>query len=189
MKKLIMAVLTTLLATIVCAQPYTMIKGGAQFSSFSSDGSEPKFGIRGGIGGYIPLGESSFYLMPQAIYAQKGQAEGKFLGDCTIHYAEVPITIGALIKFTRNIGLGLMAGPFVSFGVAGKCDNPEVTDLFKSVSRFDAGINAGLQLHIWKIFVFADYDYGLRNIMGSKDLEIGEKLMTRSASVGIGFAY
>ena len=189
MKKHILAVLTVLLSTIMYAQPYTMIKGGAQFSKFSSDGSESKFGIRGGVGGFVPLGESSFFFMPQAVYAQKGQNAGKFLDDCTIHYAEVPVTIGALLKFTRHIGLGLMVGPYAAVGVAGKSNNPEVTKLFDTISRFDAGISAGIQLHIWRIFVFADYDYGLRNLMNSNDLDIGENLTTRSGAVGIGFTY
>ena len=189
MKKHILAVLAVLLSTFMYAQPYTMIKGGAQFSNFSSDGSESKFGIRGGIGGFVPLGESSFFFMPQAVYAQKGQNAGKFLDNCTIHYAEVPVTFGALLKFTRHIGLGLMVGPSAAVGVAGKSDNPEVTKLFDTISRFDAGLSAGIQLHIWKIFVFADCDYGLRNLMRSEDLDIGEYLTTRSVSVGLGFAY
>ncbi len=184
-----MAMLALLVATFTFAQPLTMIKGGAQLSRFSSDGSESKLGVRGGIGGYLPLGESSFYFMPQLMYAQKGQKQGDFLGNCTIHYAEIPLTIGALIKFTRNVGLGLMVGPYASVGVAGKCDNPEVSSLFGTISRFDAGISAGLQFHIWRIFFFADYDYGLRNLMGSKDIEIGEKFMTRSGAIGFGFAY
>lgn len=189
MKKHILAVLTILLSTIMYAQPYTMIKGGAQLSNFSSDGSEQKFGIRGGVGGFVPLGESSFFFMPQAVYAQKGQDAGKFLDNCTIHFAEIPVTVGALLKFTRHISLGLMAGPYVAVGVAGTSDNPEVTKLFDTISRFDAGISAGIQLHIWKIFIFADYDYGLRNLMNSNDLDIGEYLTTRSGAVGIGFAY
>ncbi len=189
MKKLILAVLTALLSSFLYAQPYTLIKGGAQLSKLSSDGSESIFGIRGGIGGFVPLGESSFYFMPQAIYAQKGQKAGKFLDKCTIHYAEVPLTIGALLKFTRNIGLGLMAGPYAAVGVAGKSDNPEIGKLFDTISRFDAGISAGIQLHIWKIFLFADYDYGLRNLMHSDDIEIGENLTTRSGAIGIGFSY
>ncbi|MBQ0156956.1 MAG: outer membrane beta-barrel protein [Bacteroidales bacterium] len=189
MKKLILAVLTLLLTTIVCAQPYTMIKGGAQLSKFSSDGSESKFGVRGGLGGFVPLGESSFYFMPQLVYAQKGQEDGKFLGNTTLHYAEVPLTIGALVKFTRNVGLGLMVGPYAGVAVAGKCDNPEVSDLFSTISRVDAGISGSVQLHIWKIFVFADYDWGLRSIMKDTDYEIGEKLTTRSGAVGIGFTY
>lgn len=189
MKKLILAVLTLLLTTFVSAQPYVMVKGGAQFSKFSSNGSESKIGVRGGIGGYIPLGESSFYLMPQAVYAQKGQEDGKFLGNCTIHYAEVPVTIGALLKFNRKFGLGLMVGPYFSVGVAGKSDSREVRDLFKYISRFDAGLSAGLQIHLWKVFLFADYDFGLRNLMQSSDLEIGENLTTRAGSIGIGFTY
>lgn len=189
MKKLILAVLASLLSSFMYAQPYTMIKGGAQLSKFSSDGSESLFGIRGGIGGFVPLGESSFFFMPQAVYAQKGQKAGKFLDNCTIHYAEIPVTIGALLKFSRNIGLGLMVGPYAAVGVAGKSDNPDVTKLFDTISRFDAGISAGIQLHIWKIFLFADYDYGLRNLMNSDDLDIGENLTTRSGAIGIGFAY
>ena len=35
MKKLIFVVLTVLLSTFMYAQPYTMIKGGAQLSKFS----------------------------------------------------------------------------------------------------------------------------------------------------------
>ncbi|MEE1062545.1 MAG: hypothetical protein UH071_02675, partial [Paludibacteraceae bacterium] len=66
---------------------------------------------------------------------------------------------------------------------------PEVTKLFDTISRFDAGISAGIQLHIWKIFLFADYDYGLRNIINSDDLDIGENLTTRSGAIGIGFTY
>lgn len=189
MKKLILVVLTALFSTFMYAQPYTMIKGGAQLSNFSSDGSESMFGIRGGIGGFVPLGESSFCFMPQAVYAQKGQKAGKFIDNCTIHYAEVPLTIGALLKFTRHIGLGLMVGPYAAVGIAGKSDNPEIGKLFETISRFDAGISAGIQLHIWKIFLFADYDYGMRNLMRSKDLEIGENLTTRSGAVGIGFTY
>ncbi len=189
MKKLIMAVLTLLLSAIACAEPISMAKVGAQFSKMSTDGSESKLGIRGGIGGYLPLGESSFYLMPQAVYAQKGQENGTFLGNCTIHYAEVPVTIGALIKFSRKIGLGLMVGPYAAVGVAGKSDNPEVKDLFKMISRFDAGISAGIQFHIKRVFIFADYDYGLRKLMKSPDFEIGENLTTRSGAVGLGFAY
>lgn len=190
MKKLIMAMLTLLIATIAYSQPYSMIKGGAQFSKFSADGSESKFGIRGGLGGFVPLGESSFYFMPQLVYAQKGQEAGKLLGDCTLHYAEVPLTIGALIKFTRHVGLGLMVGPYAGFAVAGKSDDPEMADdLFDKISRFDAGISGSVQLHIWKIFVFADYDWGMRNLMHSPDLELGENLTTRAGAIGIGFTY
>lgn len=189
MKKLILAVLAILLTTIVYAQPLTMIKGGAQFSNFSSEDSESKFGIRGGIGGFVPLGQSSFYFMPQLVYAQKGQDAGKFLGDCKIHYAEVPLSLGALIKFSKNVGMGLMVGPYVGVGVAGECNNPEVAKLFDAIKRVDAGLSAGFQFHIWKIFVFADYDYGLRDLINSKDNEIGENLTTRSFSAGIGFAY
>ncbi|MCQ2189023.1 MAG: PorT family protein [Paludibacteraceae bacterium] len=190
MKKLITAVLMILLTTYVYAQPICFAKVAAQYSNFSSDGSESMLGIRGAIGSYVPLGQSSFYFQPQLVYAQKGQDAGKFLDKCKIHYAEVPLNIGALIKFTRNIGLGLMVGPYVSVGVAGKSDNPEMTeDLFNKISRFDAGLNAGIQFHIWKIFVFADYDWGMRNLMHSPDLELGENLTTRAGAIGIGFAY
>ncbi len=166
-----------------------MVKAGAQYSRFSSDGSESRLGIRGGIGGYLPLGESSFYLMPQALYTQKGQDAGQYIGNCTVHYAEIPLELGALIKFTKKIGLGLMVGPYFAVGVAGKCDVPEYTKLFKAISRFDTGISAGLEFHIGRIFVFADYDYGLRNLMRSSDMEIGEHLTTRAGAIGIGFAY
>jgi len=37
--------------------------------------------------------------------------------------------------------------------------------------------------------LFADYDYGLRNLMNSDDLDIGENLTTRSGAIGIGFTY
>lgn len=189
MKKLILAVFTLLLATIACAEPITMIKGGAQFSKMSSDGSESRFGVRAGIGGYQPLGESSFYFMPQIIYAQKGQKAGKFIDNCEIHYVEVPLSLGALVKFSRNVRFGLSVGPYISVGVAGKSDSPEVIKLFNTISRFDAGLSTGIQFHIWKIFIFADYDYGLRRLMKSTDVEIGEKLTTRSGAIGLGFAY
>lgn len=191
MKKLILAVLTLLLATIVSAEPYVMVKGGAQFSHFSFDYSESLFGVRGGIGGYIPLGESSFCLMPQAVYAQKGQETGDFLGKCTIHYAEVPLTIGALVKFNKNIKLGLMAGPYFAFGVAGKNLNTDLMriDIFDVLGRFDAGLNAGIQFHIWKIFVFADYDFGLHNLVKKEYSEFCSDFTTRSGAVGIGVAF
>lgn len=189
MKKLILAVLTTLLATIVCARPYAIAKVGAQFSKFNYEDSQSLFGVRGGVGGFFQLGESSFYLMPQAVYAQKGQKSEDYIGQTTIHYAEVPLTVGAFVKFSRNVGLGLMVGPYVAVGVAGKSESPYPSDPFETISRFDAGLSGGIQLHIWKIFVFADYDWGLRNILKPNELFKNETLSTRSGAVGLGFCY
>lgn len=191
MKKLIIAAFTLLLATIACARPYAIAKGGAQFSNFGVDDSESLFGIRGGVGGFFPLGESSFCLMPQLIYAQKGQESGSLLEKCKIHYAEVPLTIGAFIKFTRNIGLGLMVGPYAAYGVAGEMKSEYHNEkLFDLINRFDAGISGGIQFHVWKLFVFADYDWGLKNILKkNEEYGIDDTMSTRSGSVGIGFCY
>lgn len=189
MKKFVLTTLAILLSTVMYAQSCFNIKAGVQGSKFSFSDSESRMTIRGGIGGLLQLGESSFYFMPQLLYAQKGQESGGFLNDCTIHYAEVPIQIGAIIKFSKRTGLGLSVGPYAAVGVAGKTDNPQVSDIFDAVSRFDAGISAGVQLYLWRVMIFADYDYGLRDIMNKDYMDIGEKLTTRSGSVGIGLTF
>lgn len=102
-------------------------------------------------------------------------------------YLQLPITAAYKLPVTDNLKVVFNAGPYIAYGIGGKSklkanidipilelNSSEEYDTFgdDALKRFDFGLTAGIGAEFKKIYLGANYDLGLINIINrSKTIE------------------
>lgn len=196
MKKLYLLVLCVLSAMLVNAQrPMWNVKLGLGASSWMGDGfgsSKSLFNQRIGVGVDIPLtGWVSFQTGLN--WTSKG-AKYSLVGDTkqTVNqnYFEMPILAAFHIGTPKNFDVVIAGGGYIGYGIVGKTEQKadDVTSswatfndacvshvkIWDGLRRFDAGIQAGINLDFRHYLVGVEGEFGLARMWkdGPRNLAI-----------------
>ncbi len=177
------------------------LKGGATVSKFNHVDSENRMGVAAGFGGKFLITDSHFFVMPHLMYVQKGQnnevelSNGDILVPGLFHMIEVPVTFGGEFNLpVQNMYISIGAGPYISYDYRfnERSENMEMIkhsqNIMRKVSHGDLGITIGLEVHYRRLFVFYDYDLGLRDIT-QRRYDIDQALSHRSMRMGAGYTF
>jgi hypothetical protein len=212
-KRVFFAAAFALLTTISLAQSPGIkfgIHAGTSIANmkYEEDGASysPKstFGIQGGFVADLQLGKH-LSLQPGVNFVQKGtkyKSDDNDNDTYTMRINAIEIPFNILYNSKGNAGnLFVGAGPSVSFAVAGKYiekidgetdkenmsfGNDEMEDDFRAL---DFGLN-GMIGYEFKggLFVAANYNLGLRNLMPGGDEDYG-KVKTNYAGIRLGYFF
>lgn len=177
-------------------------KAGASISKFNLEGSENRTGVAAAIGGKLHITGSRFFIMPQLMYAQKGQdnevlvSEDPVLGIAPVlyHMIEVPVLFGGQFDLpVKDMHLCVGVGPYISYDYRFNENSENMKYLKKGATRQllshgDLGIDFNLEVHFKRLMVFYEYDLGLRDITQNVTV-LGQSLNHRSMRIGAGYTF
>lgn len=201
MRKILVAIVALMTSLSAFAADLDIfLKGGVSISKFNLEESENRMGFAAGFGGKFLISDSKFFLMPELMYAQKGQ-ENEVVYDDQItfnpvmyHMIELPVLFGAQFDMpVKEMKLGFGVGPYISYDYRFTEENNHMMYVktpskMKSFSRGDLGVAFSLEVHYKRLFVFGDYDLGLRDIT-QNTLGIDDKINHRSMRFGAGYSF
>lgn len=201
MRKFLVAIVALMTSLSVFAGDIDLFfKGGASISKFNLEGSENRMGVAAGFGGKFFISDSRFFIMPQAMYAQKGQdSESQSANFCTVdpvmmHMIEVPVLFGGKFDLpVKDMYLTAGVGAYICYDYRFSGDYGlmyvRTPTGRRGFSHGDVGIAAAFEVHYKKLFLFYDYDLGLRDITKDYNYIMGESVNHRSMRIGAGFAF
>lgn len=202
MRKILVAIVALMTSLSAFAADLDLfLKGGVSISKFNLDESENRMGAAAAFGAKFKITDSKFFIMPQAMYAQKGQENEVLLKEDPItvaspvmyHMIEVPVLFGGEFELLKDMSLDFGVGPYISYDYR----YHEYTENMKYVkqgtkmkglSHGDLGVAFTLEVHYKRLFVFGDYDLGLRDIT-QNTLGIDDKISHRSMRFGAGYTF
>lgn len=201
MKRIIVCIVTLFTSLTASATDLDLsLKGGATISRFSIDESENVLGFTAAFGGKFHIKESRFFIMPQAMYAQKGQKNEVVYNDqvtflpVRYHMLEVPVYFGAQFNIPNSeLSMDFAVGPYVAYdfrfnSISRQMDYVIFKSYRKHLSHGDVGTSFTFALKNKSFSVFYDYDLGLRDIT-QDSFGIDEKLFHRSMRIGVAFTF
>lgn len=213
MKRIILTVLTALTVFVASAQlsPYREFsvfdgihlwaEAGASYGKVTSKLADCKIGWRGVVGVDIPFCYSNVSFLPSIGVMNKGYKATNIINavtktteetDLSAMYIEIPLDFAVNIAIRKKMGLQFYAGPYFSYGIAGKYtvtsddylplyDKRTVelktfdeqgemySNLSKQLRRFDFGIDAGVRFIFLRYAMFrAGCEFGCINANGVK---------------------
>lgn len=194
-----MALMTSLSA--FAADIDLFFKGGVSVSKFNHVDSESKLGVAAGFGSKFLISDSRFFVMPEAMYVQKGHdsevelSNGDILISGLFHMIEVPVIFGGQFDLpVSGMYLGVGVGPYVAydFRFNEKSEDMRMVrrseNVMKKVSHGDVGVSATFEVHYKRLMVFFDYDLGLRDIT-QRTLGIDQAINHRNMRIGAGYTF
>lgn len=162
--------------TTTHSDPKIAVRIGCNASTVHGAEFEGKWkpGINTGITADFCITDS-WAIRPGLYYTRKGFGEGAS-SDITyksqLDYLEMPVLAVYKKSAGQKCALELQAGPYFSYGIAGKADYRKLMygechyyksfDMFK---HFDWGANVGIGLEIDKLYIGASYDFGFVSII------------------------
>lgn len=215
MKKSLIFVLFALVSVVSFAQLSWNAKVGMNMSNLTGlEESSMKVGFNLGVGAEYQLTEM-WSVQPSLMFSTKGAKQDFSVGgdkdEYTYNpvYLEIPIMAAARFAVADNQNVVVKAGPYLAFGVGGKCKNSwsedgesgeDKYDLFKDTKdedgdivneaskRFDFGIGVGVAYEIGQIFVDLTGSFGLTKFADTFNNK-GEKVGVRNMNFSIGVGY
>lgn len=206
MRKILVAIVALMTSLSAFAADIDLFfKGGVSISKFNVDESENRMGVAAGLGGKFYLSNSRFFIMPELMYAQKGQEnevvfeeKNKAVAPCMFHMVELPVLFGGKFDLpVKDMYLNVGAGPYISydFRYHEYSENMKYIrstkgskNAMKGLSHGDLGVAFTLEFHYKRLFVFYDYDLGLRDITQNSSI-LGQTLNHRSMRIGAGYTF
>ncbi len=202
MRKILVAIVALMTSLSAIAGDIDLFfKGGATISKFNLEGSENRMGVAAGLGGKFLISDSRFFIMPEAMYVQKGQDNMVVYNDelsflpVLYHMIEVPIVFGAQFDLpVKDLRLGFGAGPYISYDyrfnvVDDAMKYAKSANKYKGLSHGDVGLTFTLEFHYKRLMVFYDYDLGLRDITQRTLNTFDQSLNHRSMRIGAGYTF
>lgn len=182
-------------------QPITFgVRGGVNFAkqAVSSDGysfsAKNNLGFNVGVSVDIPFLES-LYLQSGLYYTGKGYKfdEDGYEEKVNLSYLQIPVLASYRYNFSEAAQLQINVGPYFAYGIDGKYKCEEdgekwEEDAFSDdeYKKFDMGLTVGAGITFGHIFVGANYDFGLTNIMNGLE---GGSLKNRCLSISVGYNF
>lgn len=201
MRKILVAIVALMTSLSAFAADLDLfLKGAVSISKFNLEKSENRLGCAAGFGGKFLISNSRFFIMPQALYAQKGQekeaelSNGMVLLPVLYHMVEVPLMFGGQFDLpVKDMYLSVGSGPYIAydFRFNETTENMKYVksgDKLKGVSHGDVGVALTFEAHYRRLFLFYDYDLGLRDITQRK-YNLNEPLSHRSMRIGAGYTF
>lgn len=218
MKKIIITIFAALAALTASAQQLRWgVTAGANISTVS--GESPALGFNAGVRGELGLASvaKGLYVDGGVLFTQKGYHSpwltsfmtdilGVIIGkpihqewSTRTYHIDVPLHVGYRFNISDNFNLYVSAGPYMSYGLAGKFKVRTVEDggketrtsvnVFKEKieNRFDWGLGGDIGIEVARHYrVGIGYDFGLSNLCSN--LYKGDmKRFTGTFSVGYMF--
>jgi hypothetical protein len=172
-----------LTASQVQAQFPVNIAAGPAFANVSTDewDTSVRTGFFVAVGTAFPIG-GTFSIQPFVAYAQKGAKFDIDDGEDIYTYIEIPVFIGTSLPLSDQLGLGIGAGPQISFNVSCNETVPgepdfDCKDYDDYTGSTDFGLvgSASLQIPMGgsSLGIGGGFDWGLTDIF--EDIEGGYK--------------
>ncbi|HTK17888.1 MAG TPA: porin family protein [Mucilaginibacter sp.] len=189
------------------------IKGGLNLSTFDYSGGYPGVNESGRldfhIGAVADIAIHHFSIQPGLYYITKGSAVSAVIpyynnagiqpgvvyekGSTRLHYLELPVNVLYHLDLS-SLSLFFGAGPYLGYGLNGKesfTATGAVDSKYTSDAKFgnpgyrnpDYGVNFIVGERIKRISLDLNYSLGLRNLYGSPD----SKLKNRVVGVSVGY--
>lgn len=202
MRKILVAIVALMTSLSAFAADLDLfLKGGVSISKFNLENSENRMGVAAGFGGKFLISDSRFFIMPQAMYAQKGQENGVELSNGMVmmpvlyHMIEIPVLFGGQFDLpVTDMKIAVGAGPYVAYDFRFNERDEQMSflldenDKLRKVSHGDVGVSLTFEVHYKRLFVFYDYDLGLRDITQDK-YGISQTINHRSMRIGAGYTF
>jgi len=206
MRKILVAIVALMTSLSAFAADIDLfLKGGVSISKFNVDESENRMGVAAGLGGKFYISNSRFFIMPELMYAQKGQEnevviveKNKALSPVMFHMIEMPVLFGGKIDLpVGDMHLNVGAGPYIGYdfrfheyaeNMKYLRNTKDSRNVMKTISHGDLGVAFTLEFHYKRLFVFYDYDLGLRDLTQNTSV-IGQTLNHRSMRIGAGYTF
>ena len=206
MRKILVAIVALMTSLSAFAADIDLfLKGGVSISKFNVDESENRMGVAAGLGGKFYISNSRFFIMPEIMYAQKGQEnevviveKNKALSPVMFHMIEMPVLFGGKIDLpVGDMHLNVGAGPYIGYdfrfheyaeNMKYLRNTKDSRNVMKTISHGDLGVAFTLEFHYKRLFVFYDYDLGLRDLTQNTSV-IGQTLNHRSMRIGAGYTF
>ncbi|MDO4523889.1 MAG: porin family protein [Bacteroidales bacterium] len=206
MRKILVAIVALMTSLSAFAADIDLFfKGGVSISKFNVDESENRMGVAAGFGGKFHISNSRFFIMPELMYAQKGQEnevvfeeKNKAVIPCMFHMVELPVLFGGKIELpVKDMHLNVGAGPYIGYdfrfnenseNMKFVRDTRDSRNAMKLISHGDLGVAFNLEFHYKRLFVFYDYDLGLRDLTQNTSV-LGQTLCHRNMRIGAGYTF
>lgn len=195
MKKFLMTVVLGMFALAGFSQVKWDARVGMNFSNMTkAEGTKALPGFNLGVGMDYGFSEN-WSLQSGLMISSKGYKVKDEYKDRPI-YLDIPILAAYKFNISDNTKFVINAGPYLAFGLGGKCKFDEGGDykLFKGedgadaeYSRFDLGLQYGIGLEI--------SDHYLINLTGQNgficpwDIDEGDKPKNMTFSIGVGYRF
>ncbi|MGO5522674.1 porin family protein [Phocaeicola plebeius] len=195
MKKFLMTAVLGMFALAGFSQVKWDAKFGMNFSNMTkAEGTKALPGFNLGVGMDYGFSEN-WSLQSGLMISSKGYKVKDEYKDRPI-YLDIPILAAYKFNISDNTKFVINAGPYLAFGLGGKCKFDEGGDykLFKGedgadaeYSRFDLGLQYGIGLEI--------SDHYLINLTGQNgficpwDIDEGDKPKNMTFSIGVGYRF
>lgn len=202
MRKILVAIVALMTSLSAFAADMDLfLKGAVSISKFNLDDSENRMGAAAGFGSRFHISNSRFFISLEAMYAQKGQenevaiSNGYKVIPALYHMIEVPVMFGGQFDLpVKDMYLTAGVGPYISYDFR-LSENDQTGIKFldsgtklKGLSHGDLGVAFTLGVHYKRLFLFYDYDLGLRDITQGY-YPIDERISHRSMRIGAGYTF
>lgn len=195
MKKFLMTAVLGMFALAGFSQVKWDARVGMNFSNMTkAEGTKALPGFNLGVGMDYGFSEN-WSLQSGLMISSKGYKIKDYSKDRPI-YLDIPILAAYKFNISDNTKFVINAGPYLAFGLGGKCKFDEGGDykLFKGedgedaeYSRFDLGIQYGIGLEL--------SEHYLINLTGQNgficpwDVDEGDKPKNMTFSIGVGYRF
>lgn len=201
MRKILVAIVALMTSLSAFAADIDLfLKGGVSISKFNVDESENRMGVAAGFGGKFHISNSRFFIMPELMYAQKGQ-ENEVVFEKKVkvlpvmfHMIELPVLFGGKFDLpVNNMHFNVGAGPYIAYDYrfheyTENMKYVKTPTRLKGLSHGDLGVAFAFEFHYKRLFVFYDYDLGLRDLTQDSSI-LGQTLSHRSMRIGAGYTF
>lgn len=206
MRKILVAIVALMTSLSAFAADIDLFfKGGVSISKFNVDESENRMGVAAGFGGKFHISNSRFFIMPELMYVQKGQEnevefkeKNKAVIPCMYHMVELPVLFGAQFELpVKDMHFNVGAGPYIAYDFRFHEYNENMKivrstnsskNAMKGLSHGDLGVAFAFEFHYKRLFVFYDYDLGLRDLTQNTSI-LGQTLSHRNMRIGAGYTF
>ena len=197
MKKGLIFVLFALVSIVSYSQISWNAKVGMNMSNYTGDmDTDMKIGFNVGVGMEYQFSDM-WSIQPSLMLTQKGakiKEDGETMKFNPM-YLEIPVLAAARFAVADNQNIVVKAGPYFSFGVAGKVKvGDDKADFFGDGDdqfggkRFDCGIGVGVAYEIGKFFVGLDGEFGFTNVVDFKSDGVSNP-KNMNFSIGVGYKF
>lgn len=198
MRKILVAIVALMTSLSAFAADMDLfLKGAVSISKFNLDDSENRMGAAAGFGSRFHISNSRYFISLEAMYAQKGQdsestlSNGDVLMPVLFHMIEIPVMFGGQFDMPlKDMYLSAGVGPYIAYDFRFNENSENMKYLRtastrKLISHGDLGVTFSLGVHYKRLFVFYDYDLGLRDVTQAMNMGVKH----RSMRIGAGYTF
>ncbi|MDE6683775.1 MAG: PorT family protein [Duncaniella sp.] len=173
------------------------------------EGDKSKIGFNVGVAVEFPI-VRSFYINSGLFYTTKGIKfedsgyDWKETETYNAGYLQLPVYASYRLNFAEESQLQINFGPYFAYGVNGKVtykynddgdEDKESYDLFGTgedkagFKRFDCGLGVGLGYTFNRIYLGMTYEFGLVNVLDTKEYGNLAKMKNSNFNISIGYNF